>query len=53
MNNSIISKLNDLILQATEERSHCYVKSVCEEAKREIMELRLRLRSSGEPVRWK
>lgn len=30
---NIIDKLDDLIIQATKERSHYYVKSVCEEAK--------------------
>lgn len=29
---TIIEKLEDLVVQATKERSHYYVKSVCEEA---------------------
>ena len=36
----IVEKLEDLIKQATEERSHYYVKSVCEEAAFEIESLR-------------
>lgn len=32
----IVEKLNDLIVQATRERSHYYVKSVCEEAMAEL-----------------
>ncbi len=36
----IVEKLEDLIKQATEERSHYYVKSVCEEALAEIKGLR-------------
>lgn len=36
----IIDKLDGLIKQATEERSHFYVKSVAEEAKAEIERLR-------------
>ncbi len=36
----ILEKLEDLIKQATVERSHYYVRSVCEEAIKEIEELR-------------
>jgi hypothetical protein len=39
-NMDIIEKLEDLIKQATEERTHYYVKSVCEEAIEEIKGLR-------------
>ena len=53
MSQDIIPKLNGLIRQATEERSHYYVKTVCEEAKTEIMHLRLLLRGYGEAVTWK
>lgn len=36
----LIEKLDDLIVQATKERSHYYVKSVVEKAKWEIVLLR-------------
>jgi hypothetical protein len=36
----IVARLTDLIEQATKERSHYYVKSVCVEAMQEIVALR-------------
>lgn len=36
---TILEKLDDLIIQATKERSHYYVKAVCEEAKAVILDL--------------
>ena len=53
MNQDIIPKLDGLIQQATVERSHYYVKTVCEEAKKEIMDLRRLLRGYGNSVTWK
>ena len=40
----IIEILDDMIKQATEERSHYYVKSTLEMAKKEILELRAEIK---------
>ncbi len=54
MSQDIVAKLSDLIRHAEEERPHrYYVKSVCEEAKKEIVNLRHRLRQIGIAVNWK
>lgn len=42
----IIEKLDDLIKQATTERSHYYVRSVAEDAKRRIGELEAALKNA-------
>lgn len=39
----LIEKIDDLILQATREKSHYYTKSVLEECKYEILTLRIKL----------
>lgn len=39
----IIDALDDLILQATTERSHYYVKAVSKHAKEEILKLRIQV----------
>lgn len=40
MGDDIIDRLDDLILQATKERSHYYVESVARAARNEIISLR-------------
>jgi len=47
----IMEDLNDLIKQATEERSHYYVKSVAERARAEIATLRQELWIANEMKR--